>query len=151
MLPSNLTPEPYLQLRHKALEQRSRAADGTCPYDLDVLYQFWSHFLIRNFNHNMYSDFKHFAGQDAMERHNTVGKRNLSKYYDQALNSVQPIPMHVAKDYLDHIQAELQASPDDRPAFKTLHRSWRNGALNMRNRKRLADMLEGELKQLLED
>lgn len=133
------------------MEQRSHAPLGTCPYDLDVLYQFWSHFLIRNFNHNMYSDFKHFADQDAAERNSTVGHRNLAKYYDQALNSVNQIPMRVAKDYLDFVDAELKSSPDQRPVFKTLHRSWRDGALNLRNRKRLSDLLTGELKQLLED
>lgn len=41
-MPSEALSEPYTQLRYKALDQRNHAATGTCPYDLDVLYQFWS-------------------------------------------------------------------------------------------------------------
>lgn len=150
-LPSDLTPEPYVQLRHKALDQRSRAASGKCPYDLDVLYQFWSHFLIRNFNYSMYSDFKHLAGEDAAERDSIIGRRNLAKYYNQALNSSNQMPLRVAKDYVTFIKTEVQNANDNSPAFKALHRAWRDGALNLRNRKRLSDLLDNELRVRLEN
>lgn len=148
MLPSDLTPEPYVGLRQKALDQRGRAATGTCPYDMDVLYQFWSHFLIRNYNSSMYAEFKHFAGDDAKTRHSSVGQDSLVKFYDQALNSGNSIPTRVARDYVELVKAEDSNSGGQ--AFKNLHRAWRNGALNLRNRKRLADLVDEELKRLLE-
>lgn len=148
LLPSDLTPEPYLQLRHKALEQRKRATKGTCPYDLDVLYQFWSHFLIRNFNNSMYLEFKRYAEEDAKDRQSQTGLQNLLKYYDQALHSHNTVPIQVAKDY--GILAQRQQGKQDGQAYKTLHRSWRDGALDLRNRKRMSDVLEVEFRKVLE-
>lgn len=147
-LPSDLTPEPYVHLRLKAFEQRSHAATGTCPYDLKVLYQFWSHFLIRNFNNRMYSEFKYYADADAKERVSFEGQKNLLKYYGEAVNSANAIPTRVVKDYVDFIKAEGPKA--ESTAFKSLQAAWRNGALNLRNRKKLSDILDEDLKKQLD-
>lgn len=146
--PHDSTLEPYISLRNKALSQRQQAATGTCPYDLDVLYQFWSHFLIRNFNRKMYREFKGYAINDGAERHTVVGLQNLVQFYAKALESGNPIRDRVVKDYVDLVNSEppiLQGL-----AFKQLRQAWRNGALNLKNRKKLADIVDDKLKARLE-
>lgn len=147
-MPLDLTPEPYVQLRLKALDQRSRAATGNCPYDLDVLYQFWSHFLIRNFNNNMYTEFTHFAHEDAAERYSTVGRRNLIKFYGEAIKSTNLVPLRVARDFVE--LAKSEGKKQDNTSLKDLRQAWRDGATNLRNRKRFAEILDDEARQLLE-
>lgn len=147
-LPQDSTLEPYFQLRAKALEQRDQASTGTCPYDLDVLYQFWSHFLIRNFNNKMYSEFKYFANDDAQTRHNGTGIQNLVQFYAKALASSNQIRDHIVKDYVQLVKSEpaiLQGL-----AFKQLRQAWRNGALNLKNRKKLNDIVDEDLRTKLE-
>lgn len=147
-LPSDLTPEPYVQLRLKAFEQRSHAATGTCPYDLKVLYQFWSHFLIRNFNNRMYSEFKYYADADAKERVSYEGQKNLIKYYGEVVSSANAIPTRVVKDCIELVKAD--GPKTDSQLFKSLQSAWLNTALNLRNRKKLADALDDSLKAQLE-
>ncbi|KAK4993946.1 hypothetical protein LTR50_000161 [Elasticomyces elasticus] len=147
-LPANDTHEPYSQLRHKALQQRDEAATGTCPYDLDVLYQFWSHFLIRNFNTRMYNEFRHFASEDAAKRHSFTGMDNLIKYYSESLLSQNVIRDRIAQDYVDLVKSEKGRV--ERTALKQMRAAWRNGALNMKNRKKLGSIVDEDLKKELE-
>ncbi|KAK0276780.1 hypothetical protein LTR35_010174 [Friedmanniomyces endolithicus] len=147
-LPSDITSEPYTRLHYKALEQRHHAASGTCPYDLDVLYKFWSHFLLRNFNAKMYSEFHHYANEDRKTRHSLNGLSALIKFYDQALHSHNTIRDRVVRDYVELVEHEpggLEAA-----AFRQLRAAWRDGALNLKNRKKLVDVVGSVLKVQLE-
>ncbi|SMY20234.1 unnamed protein product [Zymoseptoria tritici ST99CH_1A5] len=147
-LPQDSLPEPYMQLRVKALDQREQAATGTCPYDLNVLYQFWSHFLIRNFNNKMYNEFKYFANNDAQERHSANGLESLVQFYSKALASSSVIRDHIVKDYVKLVKSDppmLQGL-----AHKQLRQAWRNGALNLKNRKKLTDVVDEPFKASLE-
>ncbi|KAI7366769.1 hypothetical protein KC354_g3917 [Hortaea werneckii] len=146
--PTGVSLEPYVQLRLKALSQRSQAATGTCPYDLEVLYQFWCHFLIRNFNSRMYNEFRYYATEDGKERHNVTGMQNLVKFYSQALLSHNPIRDRLVRDYVELVKTE--PSKLEGTAFKNLRAAWRNGALNLKNRKKLSDLVDEALKGRLE-
>lgn len=146
--PEGLTAEAYWSLRHKALDQRDHAATGTCPYDLDVLYQFWAHFLLRNFNSRMYGEFKFFATEDGRQRHNFTGLENLLKFYDLSLLSQHEMRDRLVSDYVNLVNTEPPEFGG--MAFKQLRTAWRNGALNLKNRKKLADMIDESLKQRLE-
>ncbi|USW47917.1 Putative La domain containing protein [Septoria linicola] len=147
-LPHDTTLEPYVHLRFKALKQRDEASTGNCPYDLDVLYQFWSHFLIRNYNHRMYGEFKYYATDDVKNRSNTTGMQNLLQFYAKALASSTPIRDHIVKDYVELVKAE--PAPSHGQGFKALRQAWRNGALNLKNRKKLNDIVDEELRKRLE-
>ena len=147
-IPEGTTYEQYTQLRLKALDQRNHAATGNCPYDLDILYQFWCHFLCRNFNNRMYGEFRYFALSDARERHSLTGVNNLLKFYAHSLNSFDSIRDRVVKDYVQLVKDEPPAL--EGMAFKQLRSAWRNGALNLKNRKKLSDVLDEQLKTALD-
>ncbi|KAF2739916.1 hypothetical protein EJ04DRAFT_425691, partial [Polyplosphaeria fusca] len=149
-LPPDSTYESYLHLRAKALEQRQSAFPGSCPYDMDVLYQFWSHFLIRNFNSRMYIEFRQLAFADSEEDLSDVGMQNLIKFYGEALLSTQSlIREQVARHYIDLVKQE-QEHGGQKPAFRQLRSAWRNGALDPRSRKRIMDLIDADLTSVLE-
>lgn len=96
----------------------------------------------------MYSEFRRYASEDASERHNKTGMENLIKYYSQSLASQQGIQDRIAKHYVELVQSE--SPKHDGSAFKTLRAAWRNGALPLKNRKKLSDMIDETLKEELE-
>ncbi|TKA71171.1 hypothetical protein B0A55_08651 [Friedmanniomyces simplex] len=147
-LPRDISSEPYTRLHYKALDQRHHAATGTCPYDLDVLYKFWSHFLLRNFNAKMYGEFHHYAHDDREVRQSLNGLTALIKFYDQALHSQAPVRERVVRDYVGLVEREPEGL--EGAAFRQLRAAWRDGALNLKNRKKLVDVVGVALKGRLE-
>ena len=140
--------EPYVVLRERALKNRECSTGKDTHSDMKLLYEFWSHFLCRNFNPRMYHEFRRFALEDT-ENNAMVGMQNLIQYFDEILNSKKkPIAEPLARHYVELVQKELDN--EERPAFAKLRAAWRNGALDMRSRKRIDNLVDPELKRQLE-
>lgn len=148
-LPSNGDSEPYLQVHAQATEARLTAGSGECPYELQVLYQFWSHFLIRHFNKTMYDEFRRLARDDVERGLSDTGIKHLLSYYHEAVANPRIMHDRVARHYVHLVQAEDRSKPS-RPAFDQLRRAWLNGATNVRNRKKISDHLDADLRAELD-
>ena len=114
---------------------------------MKLLYEFWSHFLCRNFNLTMYTEFRRYAIEDSQEKAMT-GIKNLISYYDEILNSKKKV-IHetLARHYVDLVKAEQSG---DRPGFERLRAAWRNGALDMKSRKKIDNFVDPKLREELE-
>jgi len=140
--------EPYHTIRARALRNREMSQPGDVNDDMKIMYHFWAHFLIRNFNPRMYEEFRKYAFDDAA-RQATFGMNLLITYYDEVLNSKRrTIPEIFAKHYIEVVKAEDPAK--DRPAFAKLRAAWRNGALDMKSRKKIDNFVDPVLREELE-
>jgi hypothetical protein len=101
---------------------------------MDVLYQFWSPFLIRNHNTPMYAEFCHFAFEDVRQRMTDVGISKLIKFYSKSLLSpFGVIRGRVARPFINLALAEDELC--GRPSLQS-HSVPRYGDFNPHYRER---------------
>lgn len=147
-LPRDISHETYTSFRRDALRKRESTGPGQCSRDMDNLYQFWSHFLVRNFNTRMYEEFHSFALEDDSKGQTDVGLRNLLQYYDVSLKGEKMVSDGLARDYVALVRNEdggLQ-----RVGFEKLRAAWRSGSLNSSNRKKIGGLLSPDSKADME-
>lgn len=148
-LPTEYTHASYPVFRQKALSQRETMPNDPCVYDMQVLYSFWAHYLIRNFNATTYDQFKSLAVEDEDQRKSTFGVHSLVQYYDEALLGQRTVPGdNVVSDFLDLVKKEDPTS--ERPLFKKLRAAWRNGAFSHKNRSKILKIVDADLKSELD-
>lgn len=142
------TAESYVAFRERALRHREQSSAGDVHEDMKQLYEFWSHFLCRNFNPKMYNEFRKYALEDA-EQSARTGTNELIKYYDVVLQSrKKTIHDTFAKHYVELVKNEDRAT--QRPGFTNLRAAWRNGSLDLKSRKKIDNLLDAKLKEELE-
>ncbi|GKT63671.1 la domain family protein [Colletotrichum tofieldiae] len=87
---SRIDDVPYPEFRTRALSKRRDALAGEVPGDMISLYRFWSHFLARHFDLEMFEEFRACAVADATgETVDTTGLENLIAYYEAILQGEQ--------------------------------------------------------------
>lgn len=148
LLPDNLTHESYNIFRVRALENRHTAANVDCHKDMDVMYQFWSHFLVHNFNSSMYNEFRAVSLDDAHQRDSLAGFYNLIRFYEAALKGPKTVNQQVAQDFVNLVQAEPENT--NRYGFHKLRTIWTDSSLNLKNRKKVDSSMSSALKAELE-
>lgn len=99
----------------------------------------------------MYSEFRDYAIED-FKQSMTVGMEALVDYYNETLKSKNKvIPDILARHYIELVKFEKQtANGDVRLAFAKLRAAWRDGALDMKSRKKIDNLVDPELREELE-
>lgn len=129
---------PYTIFHENALQDRERGTPGAT----EPMYTFWETFLVDKFNVGMYEEFKSLAAEDLLQGDET-GTQHLLSYYQNALKSPYPMVDRAAGDLVNLLRQEASKA---RPVFKMMRLAWRDGALDMKTRKRIADHLTDEEK-----
>ena len=139
----------YNDLRKKALDQHKDVKGGNLTHDMDILYCFWSHYLVMNFDKRMYAEFRQLAFVD-QDKGSEFGISQLHDFYDQSMNIKEPFVVsdEVATDFLDLIKRE--SSSGERRAYQILRKYWRNGAWSMRNRSKITKLIDSNLAKKLD-
>lgn len=101
--------ELYTVIHQRFLQERH-------DYDAKVLYDFWSHFLIRSFNLGMYEEFRSLAMTDALQRHHNYGLDRLIAFYYQWSKGSSPDTF--AREHQEAIQLRRDSSIMESGAYR---------------------------------
>lgn len=133
----------YATLRSKAFAQSQPLRASP---EMEILFQFWSHFLVENFNADMYDEFHGLAFENSKFGFGR-GLDHLLCYYEAALSSQRVLPDQVTADLVNMVANE---SGQPRPAFTILRAVWRNGAFLLKSRKKIDNLITPQLRAELE-
>ena len=144
--------EPYHTLHSLAFEQRRNAAVGYCPSAMADLFEFWSLFLVDNFNNKAYQEFHSVALEDANIKQSLVGLRHLAEFYGRCLSSHPVVADQLLHDFVELAAVEFsnQHLAPECPALGQLYNFWRSDTSNSINRLNLSKMLREPLKSALD-
>lgn len=140
--------ERYGTFRPRALAERQSAPHGESPWNMNHLYEFWSHFLVDVSSPRMYKEFRTVAIEDQSTRGSSDGMQYLVRFYGDTLRSPRVVLPEIAQDFIDVVKMEFK--DENRPAFRKLRSILRNGAFNLKSRKIIDNLLDSELKTELE-
>ena len=88
--PSKTAARPYHEIKAKAFEKRRNGQPGETPVLMQNLYHFWSEMLLKDFNSNVYREFRDYAYQDAQQHVPAmVGMQNLLAFYEKLLHQTE--------------------------------------------------------------
>lgn len=96
----------------------------------------------------MYQEFREIAFEDAAKQESNVGIKNLIQYYEESILSQKVVSDDIAHDFVELVKKENPKV--ERPAFDRLRAAWRNGAFNLKNRKKIDNIIDADLKAELE-
>ncbi|KAF7118278.1 hypothetical protein CNMCM5793_007694 [Aspergillus hiratsukae] len=146
----DLVHEPYSVFRKRVLYERKLTPNQDDDREMDVLYEFWSHFLVQNFNAQMYNEFKSLALDDLSSRNASSGFNRLIRFYGAFLSSKEILPDEVLEDFLVLCRRELSSHLSGHMAFDTLRSAWHSQACDARNRLKIDSLLDASLRAELE-
>ncbi|KAK2755891.1 hypothetical protein FQN54_005687 [Arachnomyces sp. PD_36] len=147
VLPTDLLHESYDVFRNRAIQQHETSTTDDGHRDMDVLYQFWSHFLIRNFNAGMYNEFKSLAFDDVSSKGSTRGRDHLVRFFDAVLSSGKcAISDDVARDLVITVKTESAGDV----LLQRLRSAWKDEAFNAETRAKIDRVLDEDLRAELE-
>jgi la-related protein 1 len=148
--PMILVHEPYSIFRKRVLYEQKLTPDQDDDREMDVLCQFWSHFLVPNFNAQMYNGFKSLALDDLSFRNASSGFNRLVRFYGAFLSCKKILPDEVVEDLLVLCRRKLSSHLSGHMAFDTLRSAWHSQACDAGNRLKIDSLLDASLRAELE-
>jgi len=144
--PENAHCELYTDVHDRALAKGTSAAMDYLP----ILYEFWSHYLVRNFDEQMFEEFQRLSKEDEELELGDIGMRNLIKFYDANLRSIWPVRKIVLNGLISLVAWEKQQK-NSQAAFECLKSAWKRNDLHPKTRRRIDETLEQKWRIALND
>jgi len=89
--------------------QDPRVAPVSHGLDQGPPYRSWAQHLARNFNLQLYNEFRRLAIDDLFTRHNNYGVNALTSFYQTCLSSPLPLPDQVIQDMVNLSHAPFKS------------------------------------------